>query len=159
MKYYKKLDSESTHNSDDLSNESNDLKSPSKLTNSKWTVDYSFKNELAKINASEDPHEWTVAHVQFWISWAILKFNLGNIKMDDWKISGTELCQLTHSQVKEKVGGENFEMFYTHFEMLRKHRYIAVLDENEREEQNGSLKRTQKPSKIRSINSLPLFKY
>lgn len=147
MKFYKKNDSESTHNSEDLSNESsNDLKSPSKLTNSKWTVDYTFKNELAKINASEDPHEWSVAHVQFWISWAILKFNLGNIKSDDWKMNGAELCQLTHNQVKERVGAENFEMFYTHFEMLRKHRYIAVLDDNEREESNGSLKRTQKPS-------------
>lgn len=83
--------------------------------------------------------------MQFWISWAILKFNLVNVKLDDWRINGAELCQLSHKQVREKIGPEQFETFYTHFEMLRKHRYIAVLDDNEKEEANGSLKRTQKP--------------
>lgn len=118
--YNKKQEVESTQNSEDLSNESfNDIKSPSKLTNSKWTVDYVFKNELAKINALEDPNEWSVAHVQFWISWAILKFNLVNVKLDDWRINGAELCQLSHKQVREKIGPEQFETFYTHFEMLR----------------------------------------
>ncbi|KAG5669226.1 hypothetical protein PVAND_017118 [Polypedilum vanderplanki] len=146
-KYYRKIESELTQNSEDFSNESSSdqLKSPSKLTNSKWTVDYVFKNELTKIGASEDIQEWTVAHVQFWISWAILKFNLTSVKLDDWKITGNELCQLTHKQVREKVSSEQFETFYTHLEMLRKHRYIAILDENEKDENNGSLKRNQKP--------------
>lgn len=69
-KYYRKIESESTQNSEDFSNESSSdqLKSPSKLINSKWTVDYVFKNELSKIGATEDPQDWSVAHVQFWVS-------------------------------------------------------------------------------------------
>lgn len=69
------------------------------------------------------------------------------MKPDDWKITGNELVHLTHKQLRDKIGSENFETFYTHFEMLRKHRYIAVLDDPDKEEQNGSLKRNQKPSK------------
>lgn len=150
-KYYKKIDENSEA---DLSNSNESfadlLKSPSKLTNSKWTVDYAFKNELAKLNAPDDPHEWSESHVQFWISWVIAKFNLTNVKLEDWKMTGTELCQLSHKQVREKIGGNNehFDIFYTHFEMLRKHRYLAVLDEQERDEGSGSMKRTQKPSKF-----------
>lgn len=63
-------------------------------------------------------------------------------------MGGSELCQLSHKQVKEKISSENFETFYTHLEMLRKHRYVAVLDENEKEESNSALKRNQKPSKF-----------
>ena len=80
-----------------------------------------------------------------------MKFNLQNVKLEDWNITGSELCQMTHKQVREKISSENFETFYTHLEMLRKHRYIAVLDENEREEANGSLKRNQKPSKYAKL--------
>lgn len=82
------------------------------------------------------------------ISWAILKFNLTSVKLDEWKITGNELCQLTHKQVREKVDSEQFETFYTHLEMLRKHRYIAILDDNEKDEGNSTLKRNQKPSKF-----------
>ena len=80
-----------------------------------------------------------------------MKFNLTNIRLEDWNITGSELCQLTHKQIREKINSENFETFYTHLEMLRKHRYIAVLDENEREEANGSLKRNQKPSEYKTV--------
>jgi GA-binding protein alpha chain len=67
-KYYEKIECETTQLSEDGSNESVTVsKSPSKLSNSKWTVDYSFKNDLGKIGASEDPQEWTIPHVQFWV--------------------------------------------------------------------------------------------
>lgn len=61
---------ESTQHSEDFSNESSsDNKSPNKLSNnSKWTVDYAFKAELAKMSASEDPQDWLVSHVRYWVS-------------------------------------------------------------------------------------------
>jgi GA-binding protein transcription factor, alpha len=70
------------------------------------------------------------------------------VKLDDWKICGAELCALTHKQVRDRIASDQFETFYTHLEMLRKHRYIAILDDNEKEEGNGSLKRNQKPSTL-----------
>jgi len=115
-------------------------------SNSKWQVDYNFKNELTKINASDDPKEWSKEHVQFWLQWAQQQFQL-NIRLSDWNITGKELCELTYKQIKSRVAPENLEVFHTHLEMLRKHRYIAILDENEtdREELNNSAKRNQKP--------------
>ena len=63
---------ESTQNSENSWNEnesSSDNKSPNKVgMNSKWTVDYAFKSELVKMGATEDPQDWGVQHVQFWVS-------------------------------------------------------------------------------------------
>lgn len=69
------MDTESTQNSEDFSNESSsDLRSPTKvLANSKWTVDYAFKSELAKMGASEDPQDWSPSQVLFWVSFKNLK--------------------------------------------------------------------------------------
>lgn len=135
-------------NADDLSSNGSDGNcSPNKILSSKWTVDYNFKNILSKQKIPEDPNLWTHQQVQFWLTWAIQQFRLKNIRASEWNINGQELCELKHRDLKSKINPDQLEMFYTHLEMLRKHRYVAILDESENgsEDLNNSLKRNLKP--------------
>ncbi|CAO1311568.1 unnamed protein product [Diamesa hyperborea] len=117
------------------------------VSNSKWTVDYNFKAEQMKLKIPEDPSEWTAKQVNVWLNWAIKKFKLANIRTSDWNITGRELCDMSYKTFKRNVDPANLDLFYTHLEFLRKHKYVAIIDESPETalEDTNSLKRNQKP--------------
>ncbi|XP_022128006.2 DNA-binding protein Ets97D [Pieris rapae] len=97
----------------------------------KWFVDEHFKSEHAKAKIPDDPLNWSVQHVKLWIQWAVRQFNLTGVKLSAWNITGRDLCNITHLDFKEKVPSDPGDIFWTHLELLRKCKFIAVIQNNE----------------------------
>ncbi|XP_073965242.1 DNA-binding protein Ets97D [Choristoneura fumiferana] len=93
----------------------------------KWIVDAGFKQHHSRASVPADPADWSVQHVKLWIQWAVRQFNLAGVKLSDWHISGWTLCNLTNVDFKEKVPSDPGDLFWTHFELLRKCKFIAVV--------------------------------
>ncbi|XP_012545684.2 DNA-binding protein Ets97D-like isoform X1 [Bombyx mandarina] len=96
----------------------------------KWVVDAQFKSDH-RIRIPDDPADWSVQHVKLWIQWAVRQFNLTGIKLSDWNIAGTGLCTMSNVEFKEKVPSDPGDLFWTHFELLRKCKFIAVVQNEE----------------------------
>lgn len=64
-------------------------------------------------------------------------------------MTGKELCEITHKDFKTKIPTEFADIFWTHFELLRKHKYVAIITEGQNQELlfQSIFKKTQKPSK------------
>ncbi|GBP00906.1 DNA-binding protein Ets97D [Eumeta japonica] len=97
----------------------------------KWIVDAQFKNNQARLKIPDEPAEWTIQHVKLWIQWAVRQFNLTGIRLSDWNISGRRLCAMTNIEFKQKVPSDPGDLFWTHFELLRKCKFIAVVQNEE----------------------------
>lgn len=97
----------------------------------KWVVDANFRNDHSRARIPDDPAEWSVQHVKLWIQWAVRQFNLRGVKLSDWAIPGSELCCLSNLYFKEKVPSDPGDLFWTHFELLRKCKFIAVVQNDE----------------------------
>ncbi|XP_053683481.1 DNA-binding protein Ets97D [Sabethes cyaneus] len=96
----------------------------------RWVCDTNFKRDQQRLNIPDDPIEWTVAQVKHWIQWAVRTFQLSNIKLPDWTISGKELCEMDHAEFKQKVPNDPGDLFWTHMELLRKCKFVAVVQKN-----------------------------
>ncbi|XP_053661516.1 DNA-binding protein Ets97D [Anopheles marshallii] len=92
-----------------------------------WVHDSAFKRDQQRLNIPDDPLEWTVAQVKHWIQWAVRTFNLNGIKLQDWSISGKELCELDSDEFKLKAPNDPGGLFWMHLELLRRHKIVATL--------------------------------
>ncbi|EAA09161.5 AGAP004337-PA [Anopheles gambiae str. PEST] len=92
-----------------------------------WVYDSAFKRDQQRLNIPDDPNEWTVAQVKHWIQWAVRTFNLNGIKLQDWSISGKELCELDLDDFKLKAPNDPGGLFWMHLELLRRHKIVATL--------------------------------
>uniref|UniRef100_A0A182KEH8 ETS domain-containing protein n=1 Tax=Anopheles christyi TaxID=43041 RepID=A0A182KEH8_9DIPT len=92
-----------------------------------WVYDNAFKRDQQRLNIPDDPMEWTVAQVKHWIQWAVRTFNLNGIKLQDWSISGKELCELDLDEFKVKAPNDPGGLFWMHLELLRRHKIVATL--------------------------------
>ncbi|XP_047542481.1 DNA-binding protein Ets97D isoform X1 [Vanessa atalanta] len=97
----------------------------------KWVVDANFRTDHSRARIPDDPAEWSVQHVKLWIQWAVRQFNLRGVRLSDWAIPGPELCSLSNLHFKEKVPSDPGDLFWTHFELLRKCKFIAVVQNDE----------------------------
>lgn len=93
----------------------------------KWTIDHQYKKEQERLKIPSDPRDWTQTQVKHWLQWAVRQFNLPSLKLADWNISGAQLCNLTHDEFKTKVPTDPGEVFWTHLELLRKCKFVAVV--------------------------------
>lgn len=91
-----------------------------------WVVDSNFKREQKQLRIPEDPNEWSKDHVKYWLQWAIKQFQMDFIKTNDWNITGRELCGLSMEEFQQKVPKDPGNKFWTHLELLRKCKFIAV---------------------------------
>lgn len=96
----------------------------------RWVCDTNFKRDQQRLNIPDDPIEWTVAQVKHWIQWAVRTFQLTSIKLQDWSVSGRELCDLDHVDFKQKVPSDPGDLFWTHLELLRKCKFVAVVQKH-----------------------------
>lgn len=91
-----------------------------------WVVDQKFKREQKLLKIPEDPNEWSKHNVRHWLNWAIRQFNLNQIKLHDWNLTGKELCALSQEEFQQKVPKDVGNKFWTHLELLRKCNFVAV---------------------------------
>ena len=79
-----------------------------------------------------DPATWSLSHVQYWLRWAITIFSTASIHIKDWTdINGEKLRDMSHSDFKKKVSVDPGDLFWTHLELLRKCKFVAVVQKNQ----------------------------
>ncbi|XP_048487887.1 DNA-binding protein Ets97D [Plutella xylostella] len=115
-------------------------KAPLHAAAARWVVADAFRSDMHRPLPS-DPKNWSVQHVKVWVQWAVRQFNMRGVKLSDWNMSGARLCELSNQQFKEKVPHDPGDLFWTHFELLRKCKFIAVIQN----EESGSETPTSKP--------------
>ncbi|XP_033223856.1 DNA-binding protein Ets97D isoform X2 [Belonocnema kinseyi] len=127
----------------------------------KWMVDPQYKREQERLKIPQDPKEWTQTHVKHWLQWAVRQFNLVSLKLADWNITGAQLCNLSFEEFKSKVPIDPGEVFWTHLELLRKCKFVAIVQKEPPSSPEANLEltpkvRTQKSSKSRTfMNPVP----
>lgn len=67
----------------------------------------------------------SVLHVRHWLQWAVRQFNLSNIKLSDWNITGKALYELTMEDFQKIVPNDPGDLFWTHLELLRKIKLVG----------------------------------
>ena len=118
---------------DYLDEAESDSSPPPEETNKKvirWIVDEQYKKDQERLKIPNDPKKWTQAHVRHWLQWAVRQFKLVNLKLADWNITGEELCNLQLDEFQAKVPSDPGDVFWTHLELLRKCKFVAVVQKD-----------------------------
>ncbi|XP_004536597.1 DNA-binding protein Ets97D isoform X2 [Ceratitis capitata] len=92
-----------------------------------WVLDNKFKKEQIRLKIPEDPNEWTTAQVKHWFQWAIRQFELSGVSMNDWSMTGKELCSLTHEEFRRKLPKDPGNVFWTHLQLLKECKFVSVI--------------------------------
>ncbi|XP_022908828.1 DNA-binding protein Ets97D [Onthophagus taurus] len=125
-----------------------------------WQVDVAFKKEQERLKIPSDPQQWTMLHVRHWVQWAVRQFNLPNLKLSDWSLNGVQLYKLTLQDFQKMVPNDPGDVFWTHLELLRKMKVVAIIKETPEDVKKQP--KLMKQSKINRIipnysSSLPHF--
>ena len=66
--------------------------------------------------------------MQHWLRWAARTFQAATINLPDWAaVDGPKLCDISHADFKIKVPVDPRDLFWTHLELLRKCKFVAVV--------------------------------
>uniref|UniRef100_A0A1B0AHK4 ETS domain-containing protein n=1 Tax=Glossina pallidipes TaxID=7398 RepID=A0A1B0AHK4_GLOPL len=107
-----------------------------------WVLDSKFRKEQARLKIPDNPNDWTVAHVKHWFQWAIKQFELTNFNVNEWSMTGRQLCTLTHEDFHKKLPKDPGNVFWTHVQLLKECKFVAVVHkaaESELMENNAEL--------------------
>ncbi|KAK4878408.1 hypothetical protein RN001_010914 [Aquatica leii] len=96
-----------------------------------WKIDENFKQEQERLKIPSNPEEWDAVHVKHWVQWAVRHFNLPNLKLSDWAMTGKQLMKLNLPQFQNMVPNDPGDIFWTHLELLRKMKVIATIKTGE----------------------------
>uniref|UniRef100_K1PN04 DNA-binding protein Ets97D n=1 Tax=Magallana gigas TaxID=29159 RepID=K1PN04_MAGGI len=91
----------------------------------RWIVDQHFRREQDRLKIPFDPVQWNEIHVKHWIDWAIKEFKLVGVNPNNFKISGKQLCELTHPEFVKLIPNDKGDIFWTHLELLRKCKFVG----------------------------------
>lgn len=121
----------------------------------RWVVDTNFKRDQARLKIPDDPIEWTTAQVKHWLQYAVRQFNLSHIKLSDWTISGVDLCNITLTDFQLKVPNDPGDVFWTHLELLRKCKFVAIIQKTNPDEPSDDV---EAPAILRRTNKTTIGK-
>ena len=93
----------------------------------RWVVCTQFRKEQERLNIPTDPGHWNENNVMHWLRWALNTFKSASIDPADWIMSGEDLCSISQEQFKTKVPVDPNDLFWTHLELLRKCKFVAVV--------------------------------
>ena len=87
-----------------------------------------FRREQERLQIPNDPEKWDRSQVKHWAEWAQKEFPQAAFdpRSKDWDMEGTQLVSLTHEEFKDKVFGDPGDLLWTHLELLRKCKLVAV---------------------------------
>lgn len=109
---------------------STEVKSSTKVPKTtRWIVCPTFKELQRVLKIPQNPLAWSVAHVRQWLSWAVCQFGLSNINVNSswWNLSGRVLFGLSQTEFRKLVPDDPGDVFYMHFELLRRTNVVAVV--------------------------------
>ncbi len=96
----------------------------------KWVVSKEFRAEQEQMNFPKDPLKWETLHVAHWINWVQAEFPNASIDPEDWvHLNGQEVCSMTQDEFRAKVRVDPGDLVWTHLELLRKCKFVAVLQD------------------------------
>ncbi|XP_029178840.1 DNA-binding protein Ets97D [Nylanderia fulva] len=122
----------------------------------KWMVDAQYKKDQDRLKIPSDPKDWSETHVKHWLQWAVRQFNLVSLRLADWNITGTQLCNLTMDEFHAKVPLDPGDVFWTHFELLRKCKFVAVVQKETPDSSGeGTLEKSMKVRNQKIAKSRP----
>jgi len=113
----------------------------------RWVVCSQFRKEQERLSIPTDPRNWSENNVMHWLRWAINTFKSASIDPADWILSGEELCSISHEQFKNKVLVDPNDLFWTHLELLRKCKFVAVV-QNSSPSSNSNSSNVQVNNKV-----------
>ncbi|XP_071174763.1 GA-binding protein alpha chain-like isoform X4 [Mytilus galloprovincialis] len=93
----------------------------------RWIVDQNFRREQERLKIPFDPNQWSELHVRHWIDWAIKEFHLDGVAAESFHINGRQLCEMTHPEFVKLIPFDRGDIFWTHLELLRKCKFVAVM--------------------------------
>lgn len=100
----------------------------------RWVMDGNFRKEQERLKIPLDPILWSKAHIQHWIRWAINQFNLKGVNPSQWAfVDGPSLCNMSHTEFIQRIPKNplskdpNHDLFWTHLELLRKCKFVGVI--------------------------------
>ena len=73
-----------------------------------------------------DPSLWSAPHVKHWIRWAVKEFSLTNVDVENFSMTGRQLCDLKHDDFVKYIPNDKGDIFWTHLELLRKCKFVNV---------------------------------
>ena len=74
-----------------------------------------------------DPQLWNTTHVKHWLQWAIKEFSLKGVDVNNFNLTGKELCGLRHDEFVKYIPNDKGDVFWTHLELLRKCKFVGKL--------------------------------
>lgn len=92
-----------------------------------WVLDSKFKREQMRLKIPEAVSEWSQAHVAHWLEWAIKEFDLRDLNLDTWYITGQALCAMTHEEFSRKLPRDPGNVFWTHLQLLKECNFVSVV--------------------------------
>ncbi|KAK6172275.1 GA-binding protein alpha chain isoform X2 [Patella vulgata] len=95
----------------------------------RWIVDQNFRKEQERLKIPFDPMQWNEVHVKHWIQWALKEFGLHDVNPDTFNMTGKQLAEMTHADFVKYVPSDPNDVFWTHLELLRKCKFVAVMQQ------------------------------
>jgi len=95
----------------------------------RWIVDQNFRKEQERLKIPFDPMLWNETHVKHWIQWAISEFSLDGVNINSFNFPGKQLCSMKHEVFQQIIPRDKGDMFWTHLELLRKCKFVAVIQQ------------------------------
>ncbi|XP_076457817.1 GA-binding protein alpha chain-like isoform X2 [Babylonia areolata] len=95
----------------------------------RWVIDQNFRRDQDRLKIPYDPVLWTRVHVKHWIQWAVKEFGLVGVNISNFNMDGAKLCALTHPEFVSYIPHDPGDIFWTHLELLRKCRFVAVMQQ------------------------------
>jgi len=98
-------------------------------TVTRWVACSAFRREQERLSIPTDPIMWDRPHVRHWAEWALKEFPESTFdpSSHEWDLEGDQLCNLTHEDFKKKVFEDPGDLLWTHLELLRKCKLVAVV--------------------------------
>lgn len=95
----------------------------------RWIVDQNFRRDQERLKIPFDPVQWTEVHVRHWIQWAVKEFGLENVEVTNFSMNGQQLCEMSHPEFVKFIPNDKGDIFWTHLELLRKCKFVAVMQQ------------------------------
>uniref|UniRef100_A0A2L2YLE2 GA-binding protein alpha chain n=2 Tax=Parasteatoda tepidariorum TaxID=114398 RepID=A0A2L2YLE2_PARTP len=136
------------------SSQSKTRESPTDSQVTRWIMSPVFRKLQERCQISNDPSAWTEDHVKLWFDWATSHFKVSKHGMRAWSLTGKELMTFPMEDFKARLNIDANDMFWTHLELLRKFKIVAVIQNSE---DRSRIRRVPRigPPKISSYEGSP----
>lgn len=124
-----------------------------------WVESKEFNLERLRRGIPSDLKDWNTEDVEYWISWAVKTFDLKNVNLEDWKITGEQVSCITIDEYKSLVPCDPNGFFWTHLQVLQKCGQVAVSLDQEKQKDESSMSKVLYNNRICYPTNISLWKF